>query len=332
MSGQLWSIDALGGYAYADQLSDILRMELLPTVKFRQFADAKDAIDKGLNAGNAFRWNVYSRVATGGSSLQEQSTMPETNFTITQGSLTITEYGNSVPYTGKLDNLSLQPVTEIIHKVLKIDAKETIDGAVNAQFRNTFLTVTPASGNSTTAITVETTGVPTATNSVALQTAHVKLIVDTMKERNIPPFINDDYFCVCWPSTLRTLKNSLESLKLYVDTGFRMIMNGEIGRYEGVRFVEQTAVAKGGAYDSTTWNFRTTDAWNNAASDWAFFFGEDTVAEAIAIPEEIRGKIPTDYGRSRGVAWYMLSGYGLVHGGSSTTVQNARIMYWTSAA
>ena len=29
----------------------------------------------------------------------------------------------------------------------------------------------------------------------------------------------------------------------------------------------------------------------------------DTVAEAIAVPEEIRGKIPSDYGRSKGVAW-----------------------------
>ena len=33
---------------------------------------------------------------------------------------------------------------------------------------------------------------------------------------------------------------------------------------------------------------------------------EDTVAEAIAIPEEMRGKIPTDFGRSKGVAWLMV--------------------------
>lgn len=38
-------------------------------------------------------------------------------------------------------------------------------------------------------------------------------------------------------------------------------------------------------------------------SNWAFFFGGDTVAEAVAIPEEIRGKIPGDYGRDKGVAW-----------------------------
>ena len=43
--------------------------------------------------------------------------------------------------------------------------------------------------------------------------------------------------------------------------------------------------------------------WDNAKSDVAHFFGEDTVAEAIVCPEEVRGKIPGDYGRSRGIAW-----------------------------
>jgi hypothetical protein len=50
--------------------------------------------------------------------LAENQPMPETNFVITQNSLTITEYGNSVPFTKKLDDLSEQPVTEIIHFVV----------------------------------------------------------------------------------------------------------------------------------------------------------------------------------------------------------------------
>jgi thiamine-phosphate pyrophosphorylase len=55
-------------------------------------------------------------------------------------------------------------------------------------------------------------------------------------------------------------------------------------------------------------------------------FGGDTVAEGIVIPEEMRGKIPTDYGRSRGVAWYYLGGFGLVH----TAFAQARIVKWDS--
>lgn len=338
MSGQLWAVNALGGFMYSDELSDILRMDLLPTVKFRQFCDAKDAIDKGLNHGEFFNWNVYSRVASGGGVLNESVEMPKTNFTVTQKQLTITEYGNSIPYTGKLDNLSKQPVTEIIHKVLKVDAKETLDGAAHAQFLRTLLKAAPASGTSTTALEVVENGTITATQNVTFRIEHVKLVSDLMKERNIPAYINDDYYAIGWPSTFRAMKNGLETLRQYVETGFRYIANGEIGRYEGMRFVEQTHVAKGGARDARlagTWNFRTADAWNNAGTnycDWIFFFGEDTVAEALAIPEEIRGKIPTDYGRSRGIAWYYLGGFGIVHGDTAADVKNARIVHWDSAA
>lgn len=103
----------------------------------------------------------------------------------------------------------------------------------------------------------------------------------------------DDYCAIAHPTTFRKLKNDLEAIHQYVETGFRMILNGETGRYEGVRFVEQTNIAK------QAWT-----AGNN--SNFAFFFGDDTVAEAIAIPEEMRGRIPTDFGRSRGIAWYYL--------------------------
>jgi N4-gp56 family major capsid protein len=329
MSGQVWAVDVLGGFMYSDELSDKLRMELLPAVKFRQLCDARDAMEKGLNAGEAYNWNVYSRVVTGGGQLNELNEMPQTNFKITQASLSITEYGNSVPYTGKLNDLSRHPVEEIIKKVLKVDAKETLDGAAHAQFDLTGLTVTPTSA---IAVTFEEGGC-TLTNNSAMRKEHVKNIMDGMKERNIPPYLGDDYYCIGWPTTFRTFKNDLEAIKIYVETGFRHVMNGEIGRYEGCRFIEQTHVAKGGAVDSVTWNFRTPDIWNNAVSDWAFFLGEDTVAEAVAIPEEIRGKIPTDFGRSRGIAWYYLGGFGIVHAGSAAdSYNNCRIVKWESAA
>jgi N4-gp56 family major capsid protein len=329
MSGQVWSVDVLGGFMYSDELSDKLRIELLPAVKFRQLCDARDAMEKGLNTGESYNWNVYSRVATGGAALTENNAMPETNFTIIQQSLTITEYGNSVPYTGKLDDLSRHPVEEIIKKVLKVDAKETLDGGAHAQFNLAAVTVTSTSAS---AITVEEGGC-TLTNANALTKEHIKNIVDAMKERNIPPYMGDDYYCIGWPTTFRTFKNDLEGIKIYVETGFRHVMNGEIGRYESCRFIEQTHVAKGGAVDSATWNFRTADAWNGGVSDWAFFLGEDTVAEAVAIPEEIRGKIPTDFGRSRGIAWYYLGGFGIVHLGDATAgYTNDRIVKWESAA
>ena len=310
---QVWVTNSLGGYAYSDNLSRKLRTALQPALKYRQFCDVKDAAHQGLGKGDTYHWNVYSDVVTQGTSLTETNTMPETNFTIVQGTMTINEFGNSVPYTGKLDDLSEQPITEIINKVLKNDAKKALESEAAAQFSATPLRVSPTAGTSTSAITVLETGTATDTLSVEMGKEHVKLIVDEMKERDIPPYTGDDYYAIGRPRTYRTFKNNLESIHQYIETGFSMIMNGEAGRYEGTRFVEQTAIAKGtGSTAAAEWG----------TSDTVHFFGEDNVAEAIAIPEEIRGKI------SKGVAWYYLGGFGIVH----TQAAEARILMWDSAA
>lgn len=314
MAGQLWVTNTLGGYMYSDNLSKVLRHAVQPLCKFRQFADVKDAAVQGKGKGDTFHWNVYSDVATQGTVLTETSTMPETNFTITQGTMTITEYGNSVPYTGKLDDLSEHPVKEVINKVLKNDAKKAFDAAAYAQFNATPLRVIATGGTATNAVTLYTNGTVTGTNNVALGLDHVKVIADLMKERNIPPYEGDDYFAIANVTTLRKFKDDLEAIRKYTAEGFGMIANGEVGRAENTRFVEQNNIAKAN--------------WTNAKSNWAFFFGADTVAEGIAVPEEMRGKIPTDYGRSRGIAWYYLGGFGLVH----TAAAQARVVKWDSAA
>jgi len=323
MAGQVWGTSSLGGYMYSLNLSKELRVSLRPIVKFRQFADVKDAAHQGLSKGDTFHWNVYSTVATGGAVLVENTAIAETNFTITQGTMTINEYGNSVPFTSKLDDLSEHPVKEIIHKVMKVDAAQVLDGLVADQIDTCKLRV--VAETSTSVVTLTTNGTATLTNTIALGKDHIKSIVDIMKERNIPSYEGDDYFCLAWPTTFRTLKNNLESINQYVETGFQMIRNGETGRYEGVRFVEQTYRAKGGGAAGMG---TPAGAWAGGKSDWAIFFGSDTVAEAIAIPEEIRGKIPTDYGRSRGIAWYYLGGAGLVH----TVAGESRVVMWDSKA
>jgi N4-gp56 family major capsid protein len=330
--GQLWVTDSLGGYAYSDNLSKKLRMAVQPMEKFRQFADVKDAAHQGLSKGATFHWNVYSDIATQGTTLTETSTIPESNFTITQGTMTITEYGNSVPYTGKLTDLSEQPITEIINKALKNDAAKAFDIAVHEQFNSTVLRVVGT--DTTNGIALTEDGTATATNSTALRKGHVVSIVDTMKERNIPAYTGDDYYSITHPTTLTTLKSDLEAVHQYTTEGLGMIMNGEVGRYHNMRFVEQTLIPKGGAADTTLFdpNTGTAEAWDNAKSSWMYSFGEDTVAEAIAVPEEMRGKIPTDFGRSMGVAWYYLGGFGLVHDGSASAASQGRILKWDSAS
>lgn len=320
MSSQIWAVNSLGGFLYSLNLSDELREALQPMERFRQFCEAGDAVGK--SKGQTWTWDIIQDLAANGGTLVETNTMPETNFTILQGTLTITEYGNSVPYSGKLEALSKFEVRKPVMQALTNDAKRTFDRAAYAQFYQTQLRVVPTGGTSTNAVTLTTNGTATLTNTVAYNNLHAKAVVDLMKERNIPPYVGDDYMAIAWPTTLRTFKNNLETLHQYTESGIQLIFNGEIGRYENVRYTEQTNVTKG-----ITSTGSGGVAWSQAVSDWIFFFGQDTVMEGIAIPQEMRAKIPTDYGRSKGVAYYAIEGFGIVH----TNATQSRIVMWDSA-
>ena len=226
--------------------------------------------------------------------------------------------------------MARQDVVSIIDTALSEDCRKAFDIEAFLQFKATTNRVAPTSGTNTTAVTLTTNSATATTNNVELGTGHVKAISDLMKERDIPGYTDEDYLCISRPTTYRTFKNSLETVKQYTETGLGHIFSGEIGRYENVRFIEQTFIPAGGANDSTTFDpyTRTSDAWNNAKSSWAFFCGKDTVTEALVVPEELRAKLPGDYGRSRGLAWYGLSGFGIVH----DDADNSRIFMWDSAA
>ena len=52
MAGQVWAVNSLGGYLYSRQLSNVLRMNVQPLVKFRQFADVHDISQQGKKKGD----------------------------------------------------------------------------------------------------------------------------------------------------------------------------------------------------------------------------------------------------------------------------------------
>ena len=247
MAGQVWSVNTLGGFFYSRQLSNVLRMKVQPLVKFRQFADVHDVAQQGKKKGDTFTWDVVSDVAHGRVGvLLETNTMPETNFTITQGTLTITEAGNSCPTPGNLDNLSKYPVEDIIKKGAQERHRQVDRPHGVGPVQPDAAPAIPAGGTSARAITLYTNGTITGTNSVAYSNIarqgdhgrdegaqHPGLHCGRLLRRS------------AWPTTLRTFKNSLEGIHQYSDTGFNLIMNGEIGRYENTRYIEQTNIAKG---------------------------------------------------------------------------------------
>lgn len=314
MAGQLWT--ASNGYMATPTLSEKLRNDLQPVCRFTQFCDVEAAIGK--NNGETYTWNIYSDVADEAKDVQglnENAPMPEGNFDVTQGSITIKEFGKAVPYSGKYDDLSEHPVTEIVNKSLKNHAARTLDRIAGAAFDDSILA---ARSTSATAFDLADDGNFSGTATHALSKAHIRAICVEMEERNIPTFDGENYVGIMRPQTFDPIGLELEAIHQYVDSGWGMIMNGEKGRYNGMRFVTQTNKASMG--------------WTN--TDAAYFFGADTVTEAVSCPVELRGKIADDYGRGKGIAWYYLGNFGITHADqtSAQTKAQARIIRWGSTS
>ena len=327
MAGQLYVTNSLGGFYTALNLSKELRMGVQATAKFRQFCDIRDAWSKVTRSGQTFTWDTVPMMSRGNRALVETNTIPQGNHTVLQGTLTMSERGFSVPYTEALESLAMLSVRKPIMDVLKYDALCDIESLAHQQFNATPLRA--ASTGTAVNVTITTNSSATLTVTDNIGQVQWRSIVDEMKGRNIPFYDRNSYWAIARPLGLRLMKNQLEAVHQYTETGLEMIMNGEIGRYEDTRVVEQTVVPRGGATDSTTFSSFTDTADNwDTGGDWVFFFGADTVCEAVHTEEEIRAKVPDDYGRSKGIAWYALLGYGITH----TAVAQARIVKFDSAS
>jgi len=229
-----------------------------------------------------------------------------------------------VPWTKKLEAMSQFNVRRPVMTALRNDAAKVLDSAAFDQFALAQLTVCPKGGASASEITIGTNSTAETANTLALGKQHIRLLHDTMQERNIPYYDGESYIAIARPTTFTGVKTDLEGVNQYVTEGYRKIIRGEIGKFEGFRFVTQTQVAAA-----------ALGTWGQAKSDWVIFFGEETVMEGVAEPENVISKIPEDYGRSKGVAWYYLGGFQIVHNWDTTVdtgAGNGRIVLWTSSA
>lgn len=289
MGQQIFATNSLGGFFTNNTLSKQLRYKAQTLQMFRQFVDVESAA--GANRGNKVFFDKISNISTAGGTLTETDTIPKRNYTITQGTLTMTEYGNSVPYTQKVKTLADIQVPETIRTVLMNDMKVVLDSAAATQFKtNDYI----ATITNTATTTFGSAGLALATAGANMSDKNVRDIVDRMKTLLIPRRADGDYACVASTNSIRGLYDFFEAKAQLTTMG--PLYAGEVGRYYGCRFMEET-------------NFLVNTDGSNGLYGEAVFFGADAVREGVAIPEEIRIGIPTDFGRDQAIAWYALLGF-----------------------
>ncbi len=317
----LWSTQS--GYLTNNKLNKTFQKAAQPLLRFRQFVKFKEAFGK--NKGESVNWLKVANVSSYGGKLVETNTMHETRQVLSWGTLSVDEYGNSIPFTGKIEALSEFDIVDIMKEGLLDDFVKCLDGNIEREFNSCALRYV---GTATDGYVLTTNGVTTATNSSVFNSYHIRKMATELKKRNVPGFsdINGDYVCIASLEALEGMAGALETVNSYTETGFRRLVEGEIGRYHGVTFVEDRFATRH-VYDATA-RTATAISWTNAKALVAYMFGSPTVREAIVIPEEIRQKVVTDYGRSKGLAWYFLGGHRI----EWNDEPNARIIKWDSGA
>lgn len=225
---------------------------------------------------------------------------------------------NSIPYTGKVADLSQFTLEPVVEQKLRDDMVKVLESAAGAQYKSTeFIAVCSASNS----VVITTNGTATVTATANLTAANTRTIVDFMKKKLVPKFNGRDYVCVASVAALSGMHADSGTggwidISKYTDTFAKNIFDGEVGTFYMTRFLEETG------YLSNT-------IGNSSVYGQAMFVGADAVYEAVAIPEEIRVGISVDFGRDQKLAWYALLGFKIVW--SYTTDSEQHIVFVTSA-
>jgi N4-gp56 family major capsid protein len=297
MGQQILYTSTLGGYLTAPKLSKKLYEAALPMMRFRQFCSFKEAWGKG--RGESVLFDRFSNISTAGGTLVETSTIPRHNIVFSQGTLTVTEYGNAMGKTAKLESLADFDINNPMHRALRNDMAKTIDNAVGAQFQDTLAKYVCITSSTST---LSTNGTASASATSNLNAWHIKNVTDQLKKWNVEPFPDGNYVCIASVGAIRGILDD-SSTGGWIDAnryaGSKRLFTGEVGEMHGVRFLQEN-------------NVLSNAIGNSTAYGEAVIFGQETVQEAVSIPEEIRVDTPRDFGRDMGVAWYMIGGWRII--------------------
>ena len=269
MAGQLFGTNSLGGFYSNDELSRQMRLVAQPLKRFRNFVQVKGA--KGAQKGRHLLFDKNRDLSTHGATLNETSTIPETNYTVGQGTLTLNEYGQAVPWTGFLKSLSEFDVEDAVMLNLKNSMARYLDSQAGAAFTGAELVAQCAS---TASVVFTTNGTATTTANSDLTAYNWRKIADEMQGRNIPYYDGSNYIVIGSIKAISGLFNDAATagfvdVHKYVGEFAGSIVRGEAGSYYGGRFVKET-------------NFLDNSIGSSAAFGQAIAIGADAVMEGIA--------------------------------------------------
>jgi len=264
-----------------------------PKLRFSQFAKKKT--DLNTAPGGAIKFTKYSSISRGGK-LTEGVNINEKAMSNSEQTIVVEEYGNAVKISEKAIQLSVHNELQEASVALANDMAMVLDEAL----RDTALTTTnQVYGGGKTSASALVAGDGFTTQSV-------KDVVEALATNNAPKIDGQYYICIAHPHQLRQLRDDANWINAHSYVGIENVYRGEVGMYEGVRFIETTQMPHNSATESLAKYGINIPTWE------AVVFGENSYGWAEALPVEMRDNGVEDYGRMHGIAWYAIWGFGII--------------------
>lgn len=303
MPGQNWTMAADGGHFANKPLSSKLRYVNQSQYVFRQFTRPEPGFGKG--RGESIDFDKVTMAETQGGQIGEFQDIPETKFSIIKDNLQVTEWGNSIPWTGKLETLSEFNPNQPVQKVIMNDQKKVLDEAVATAMKTSDLCYI-ATGAATQTWDVD--GTPSTTATTNFNYFHLKEMVDAAETgifgsgntgKIIPKMPDGKYVVILSVKAKRGLFDDPEFQEAAKFSYPRKLLNGEI--------MEETVYNC--RFVITDNNSALSNAKGSNSIGEALLIGDDSVIEGVALKEELRYKLAVKYGRDKGLAWYAILGF-----------------------
>jgi N4-gp56 family major capsid protein len=291
-----------------------LRSELL----FDAVADVQPVAQS--MPGSSVKFTIFNDLAVATSTLTEDTDVTPVVMGDSQVEVTLAEYGNAVNTTAKLRGTSFLDVDSAAANIVGYNAGISVDTVISDVLSAGTNVIYGGGGAST----------PSARVDLAVDdliTANdIRKTVAALRKANAVSF-NGMYMGYIHPDVSYDLRRetgvaSWRDPHVYVDTA--MIYNGEVGAFEGVRFIE-TPRAKIFA-----------DAFNGAGAPGTgdayatHICGRQALAKAHSIvdgngafPRVVRGPVVDVLSRFQPIGWYWLGGYARFREASLRRIESA---------
>jgi len=277
---------------------------LRPEMYFDQFADVQAT--NATNPGASVKFTVFADLAVATTPLGEAEDVTPVAMSDAQVTVTLEEYGNATVTTAKLRASSFLPVDPVAAQAVGYNAGLSID------------TIARAAIQAGTNVIYATGGTDTATARIdmdvddTLTAKDIRRAVAQLRGANVPT-IGGNYVGFIHPDVsydLRGITDASGWRDSYKYTNAMPLYNGEIGMFEGVRFMESPRAPL------------FTNAYNGAGavgtgdSYGTLIMGQQALAKAVSMGGEYGDQPTIVYGtvtdllkRFRPVGWKHFVGY-----------------------